>query len=410
MLSARTRRTIIAVLGIFMLCAQQVAASTANDFICAQQGDFGGTCFYDPDASSSCTGSTASFGPGTLPSYIKAPYNAIFTAAASKYNINPAALVALFYNEQYGFTNSVSTFKSHVMPTPPPPYGSGVPWSNDGGASAEGPFQFLPSTWLAEGVDGNGDGTKDANDLTDAAFGAANYLSDGDLGIKITASSSQSDIAIAATHYYGDHTLDAYGTAAGTIYALVIADEAGGGGGTPTTPGSTCAAPGSTGTSCTGATGNATILCEAKQYAGVYYGVGASHDYKSFEAQCPQSVLATAASTSTAADPGPCESDCSGLVSVAVDDAFGQNFAWDVAGIETDHTDWSKLSSISDAQPGDVVTVGTDTHVEIVDHYDSSSGIVYTFGSHAPGQTTSGVSSPSSYWTGGAYKYIGPTS
>lgn len=43
-------------------------------------------------------------------------------------------------------------------------------------ANAQGPMQFLPSTWAAEGVDGNGDGKKDINDPADAIYGAANYL------------------------------------------------------------------------------------------------------------------------------------------------------------------------------------------------------------------------------------------
>jgi membrane-bound lytic murein transglycosylase B len=37
-------------------------------------------------------------------------------------------------------------------------------------------MQFLPSTWSAYGVDGDGDGRADVNDLTDAVFGAANHL------------------------------------------------------------------------------------------------------------------------------------------------------------------------------------------------------------------------------------------
>lgn len=43
-------------------------------------------------------------------------------------------------------------------------------------ASAEGWMQFLPSTWEAFGVDGNGDGTKDPYDPWDAIYAAANLL------------------------------------------------------------------------------------------------------------------------------------------------------------------------------------------------------------------------------------------
>ena len=43
-------------------------------------------------------------------------------------------------------------------------------------AGALGPMQFLPSTWAAYGVDGDGDGLADIWNPSDAIFGAANYL------------------------------------------------------------------------------------------------------------------------------------------------------------------------------------------------------------------------------------------
>ena len=45
---------------------------------------------------------------------------------------------------------------------------------------AVGPMQFLPSTWLYAGVDADGDGVRSADDLDDAALGAAVYLCAGD--------------------------------------------------------------------------------------------------------------------------------------------------------------------------------------------------------------------------------------
>ena len=49
-----------------------------------------------------------------------------------------------------------------------------------GWAHATGPFQFIPSTWQSWGADGNGDGTKDPDNIFDASLGAARYLCAGD--------------------------------------------------------------------------------------------------------------------------------------------------------------------------------------------------------------------------------------
>jgi membrane-bound lytic murein transglycosylase B len=41
---------------------------------------------------------------------------------------------------------------------------------------AEGPMQFIPSTWARWGYDADGDGHADVNDPVDAVFSAARYL------------------------------------------------------------------------------------------------------------------------------------------------------------------------------------------------------------------------------------------
>ena len=49
---------------------------------------------------------------------------------------------------------------------------------------AVGPMQFIPSTWSVVGVDADGDGVRNPQDIDDAALGTAVYLCSGsdDLG------------------------------------------------------------------------------------------------------------------------------------------------------------------------------------------------------------------------------------
>jgi Transglycosylase SLT domain len=49
---------------------------------------------------------------------------------------------------------------------------------------AVGPMQFIPKTWQSVGVDGNGDGRRDPNNLLDAAYGAARYLCEGEADLR----------------------------------------------------------------------------------------------------------------------------------------------------------------------------------------------------------------------------------
>ncbi len=46
-------------------------------------------------------------------------------------------------------------------------------------AGAQGPMQFMPGTWRAYAVDGDGDGVADATNVSDAIYGAANLLAAG---------------------------------------------------------------------------------------------------------------------------------------------------------------------------------------------------------------------------------------
>src|SRR4051812_34290486 len=53
----------------------------------------------------------------------------------------------------------------------------GGSWDGDSSYDrAVGPMQFIPATWRAYGVDGDGNGTADPFNINDASLGAANYL------------------------------------------------------------------------------------------------------------------------------------------------------------------------------------------------------------------------------------------
>jgi hypothetical protein len=52
-------------------------------------------------------------------------------------------------------------------------FGTGPATSSKG---AQGPMQFLPATWAAYGIDGDGDGTAENDNVADAIFSASNLL------------------------------------------------------------------------------------------------------------------------------------------------------------------------------------------------------------------------------------------
>jgi membrane-bound lytic murein transglycosylase B len=54
-------------------------------------------------------------------------------------------------------------------------------------ARARGPMQFLPATWAVWGVDADGDGLADPDDVNDAALTAADYLCAGSRALDSTA-------------------------------------------------------------------------------------------------------------------------------------------------------------------------------------------------------------------------------
>ena len=79
---------------------------------------------------------------------------AVYKAAGERYNIPWKVLNAVHYVETGCDTTGYKTNAS----------------------GATGPMQFLPSTWRAWGVDGDGDGVADIHNVIDAIHGAAHYL------------------------------------------------------------------------------------------------------------------------------------------------------------------------------------------------------------------------------------------
>lgn len=51
---------------------------------------------------------------------------------------------------------------------------------------AVGPMQFIPSSWVVHGADGNGDGDRDPNNVVDASLASAGYLCTGDRDLTTT--------------------------------------------------------------------------------------------------------------------------------------------------------------------------------------------------------------------------------
>lgn len=173
--------------------AGSVKAVSAETATCIQND----ACFYS-EQSTQCVngvGIQATIpGDNKLPSSVPAPYHDIFIAAANKEGAPAALVAAIFFAGEHA-----SSW----------PNASG-PWaSSDKGAS--GPFQFIPSTWEAYKVDGDGDGKMDVQNLTDAAFGAAKYLAatGGKSGADDT-SVRKAIFAYNHANWYVNNVLEAY--------------------------------------------------------------------------------------------------------------------------------------------------------------------------------------------------------
>jgi hypothetical protein len=164
----------------------------------------------------------------------------------------------------------------------------------------------------------------------------------------------------------------------------------------PSTSTSDCAAgSASSSPDCTTAPGDPKILCEAKKYDPVDYVWGGGHAGGSaYHAACP----------TIKANDSSCGLDCSGLVSVAVYDAFGNNTSWDTNSLRSDGTNWKEVM-FNQLQPGDVIEPDSG-HVEIIDHVQGST--INTFGGHTDKVAQPDQVGPTTYTTspGDGYRYF----
>ncbi|HSX33056.1 MAG TPA: phage tail tip lysozyme [Candidatus Saccharimonadales bacterium] len=226
------------------------------------------------------------------------------------------------------------------------------------------------------------------------------------------------EVSTAASRPLRDKNAEAvYQQALTAIPPWTTGSAAGTTGGGSTTQDQNCGASlagaGSTSADCKTAVGDAQILCMAEQYAGNWYVFGAGHEgYAGFRRGCPINQIAAITSRSTRSNPGPCATDCSSLVSVALDQAFGLDNMWVVEDITSGGTQWQHIPMAS-VQPGDIVThndpsTGRGEHVEIVDYYDAKTGVIHTFGSHQTGTQTSTSSSKIGHYFDDAWHWTGP--
>ncbi len=145
------------------------------------------------------------------------------------------------------------------------------------------------------------------------------------------------------------------------------------GGSTPGNPSiSDCAGAGGGGSfsspDCQTAVGVAKILCEALKYDPVSYEEstrGGHQGAAAWHETCP----------SIGAE---CYLDCSGLINIALFDAFGVDLNENTDSERADTTNWQSIQ-FSQLQPGDLIQPNSG-HVEIVDHVEGNT--IYTFGAH----------------------------
>jgi hypothetical protein len=141
-----------------------------------------------------------------------------------------------------------------------------------------------------------------------------------------------------------------------------------------------------------GTTDGQAFLNRAKQWEGLPYVYGGGiHEilYSGVVKDCESNKQ-----DGTPVKDSVCDTDCSGFVSMVVDDVLNKSYVWTVNGAAMSGGSWTRLSSVSDAEPGDIVT--RDTHVEFV--YSGSGNSLETIGEAETGTSVEPRSNPASTW------------
>lgn len=345
---------------------------------------------YVPDdgiASGAC-GATGA--PGTLPAIIPEPYNGAFTSGGNKHQVAPALVAAIFTEENFTNTDPAQLAQRWAnFPKVHPDPNSGWPTNQ---YNTMGAFQFIPPTWAAYGDDGDGNGTKDAQNIWDGAAGAANYLAAGGATIDKAPGGPEWQKAIFAYNH-----AQWYVDAVMKYYNFYIS----GGTNTATTgQGATAGCAGSTANCQDGGTtvsGKMALLCEARKFDPFGYLWGGGHGD-------PEQFMQQFNSLGGYTAPFRRVVDCSGLVTVAIWNAYHAKVVFTTDGMAS-LPQFFRPISVAESQPGDLVW--HPGHVEIV----AAAGGTATFGAHTDGianeKQISDDNQPASSWQK-AYVYVGP--
>lgn len=187
------------------------------------------------------------------------------------------------------------------------------------------------------------------------------------------------------------------------------------GGGAAASAGSTTASsacPGggaSGGGSCSTGTGVAKIYLCSLRYDPASYSESASGNHMGGGNPQWIKTICPAAGNPNGTIPTSCLLDCSGLVNIAVYDAFGYNLQENTNAERADEGKLWKVVPLSQAQRGDLVQPNQN-HVEIIDHIQG--GTIYTFAAHTSQVPQPDQVKPASYPASNGFLYlhwIGPT-